>query len=188
MKKLTAVVCAVALMLVVMTSAFAATSITEPTIVGVEGDEEIIVQEVTLEAIESETVKSIVEAVNDDETTEGEPMTVEKAVQALGVEVTEYDLSEYDFVTKFMEIVYTDGDEELYTDENGNPLSPTYTIQVDALKGEEDLSNYLIMVIQPDTSEVYFIELDKEENEFDPETGKLTVKFPTLGVFCLIQK
>ena len=62
-------------------------------------------------------------------------------------------------------------------------------ITLGALAGMQDtsaLSDYLIMLIDPDTGKIYYLELDEES--FDPETGAITIDFPCLGAFSLIKK
>ena len=116
-------------------------------------------------------------------------ITVAKADAEAGAEPEEktIDLKEYDFVTRFFDVVLTDGTEVLFSEE-GNIENVRAGVIIEALKGEdpENLENYLIMLINPDNGEVHFIELDAES--FDPETGKIVVDFPCLGAFALIQK
>ena len=42
------------------------------------------------------------------------------------------------------------------------------------------------MQINPETGEVYFIEIDEES--YNPETGEITVEFPCLGLFTVMGK
>ena len=62
----------------------------------------------------------------------------------------------------------------------------SYAIDVLKNVAPEDLVDYLIILINPATGEVCFINLDPES--FNPETGEITVEFPFLGTFALIQK
>lgn len=212
MRKLVALLCVAALALIMAVPALANPSIGEIAMESeafetdgtVEEGWFIEVKEADTEAYETEEVKDVVAAVNDPEQT----ATVEEVVENLkgylpeNVELSDdgvitikaedgeektIDLKEYDFVTKFADIVLTDGTEVLFSEE-GNIQNVRAGLVIDALKGEDpaNLANYLILLINPDNGEVHFIELDPET--FDPETGKIVVDFPCLGTFALIQK
>lgn len=209
MKKLVAIVCVIVMMLTVAVSALANPSITElaaeitevKTNVELKEEEEIVIvladpetyeNAVVKEAVkktnskeESITVKDVavmLSAVNDDVTFEG-ILTLESED---GTTKT-VDLEKYDFVANFADLGISDGTEVSF-DDNGEVVSVTATVAFDALQGADpaDLENYLIMLINPTTGEMKFIELDADS--FDPETGSLTVSFPFLGAFTLIQK
>ena len=209
MKKLVAIVCVIVMMLTVAVSSLANPSITElaaeitevETNVELEEEEEIAIVPADPETYENAVVKEAVKktnskeesitvkdvavmlsAVNDDVTSEG-ILTLESED---GTTKT-VDLEEYDFVANFADLGISNGTEVSF-DDNGEVVSVTATIAFDALQGADpaDLENYLIMLINPTTGEMKFIELDADS--FDPETGSLTVSFPFLGTFTLIQK
>ena len=178
------------------------------------------VRDVNPDAYRISTLKDIVNAVNEEvavESTESDDtedtMTVRKAVEAMqsylpegttldenGVvtiqaagadkEDTVIDLNEYDFVTEFKDVVYTNGKEAKYVNGDGEDATPTLTLTVDALKGADDLNGYQLMVMHPETGETHFLDLSKDlaKNAFDSATGTLKVQFPGLGAFSLIQK
>ena len=177
MKKLIAVICAVAMMLAMAIPAMANPSIVEVTATG-EGQTEdgvsIIVAPVEVDAYANDTVKDVVTKVNGTEVV----LTPAEIAEALGAENAPADIADYHQVSTFMDIVATDGSEI-----NG---AVTLQVKFDALVGAEDLENYLIQVIDPTTGEIYYITLDPEQ--FDAETGTITVTFPVAGPFSLIQK
>ena len=77
----------------------------------------------------------------------------------------------------------SDGAEVAY-DVDGNVLSVEATITLEAVIGAnaEDL---LIMQMDPTTGEVYFIEIDAEN--FNAQTGEITVTFPCMGPFTVLE-
>ena len=206
MKKLIALICAVAMMLTLAIPAMANPSIEE---IETEVEEveletelseesegfEVVVASVNPEAYGDETVAEVVTRVNDADDT----ITVEEIAVALKdkndgevVLTTDkgnpVDPSEYSFVTKFSEIAITDGSEVKFNDA-GNVVAVRAKVTLGALAGMQDtsaLSDYLIMLIDPDTGKIYYLELDEES--FDPETGAITIDFPCLGAFSLIKK
>ena len=91
---------------------------------------------------------------------------------------------DYDFITRFADVVLTDGTNVMY-DDNGNVVSAKVTFKSEAVKGAK-AENLLIMQIDPKTGKVYFIEILPED--FDPETGEITVTFPCLGPFTILEK
>ena len=206
MKKLIALICAVAMMLTLAIPAMANPSIEE---IETEVEEveletelseesegfEVVVASVNPETYGDETVAEVVTRVNDADDT----ITVEEIAVALKdkndgevVLTTDkgnpVDPSEYSFVTKFSEIAITDGSEVKFNDA-GNVVAVRAKVTLGALAGMQDtsaLSDYLIMLIDPDTGKIYYLELDEES--FDPETGAITIDFPCLGAFSLIKK
>lgn len=91
---------------------------------------------------------------------------------------------DYDFITKFADLVLTDGTNVKY-DNDGNVVSAKVTFKAEAAKGAK-AENLLIMQIDPKNGKVYFIEILPED--FDPETGEITVTFPCLGPFTILEK
>lgn len=177
MKRLIAVICAVAMMLAMAIPAMANPSIVELAATG-EGVTEdgvaIVVAPVDVDAYANDTVKDVVTKVNGSD----DVLTPAEIAEMLGADNAPADIADYHQVSVFMDIVATDGSE----------IEGPVTMQVkfDALVGAESLENYLIQVIDPTTGEIYYLSLDPEQ--FDAETGMVTVTFPVAGPFSLIQK
>ena len=177
MKRLIAVICAVAMMLAMAIPAMANPSIVELAATG-EGVTEdgvaIVVTPVDVDAYANDTVKDVVTKVNGSD----DVLTPAEIAEMLGADNAPADIADYHQVSVFMDIVATDGSE----------IEGPVTMQVkfDALVGAESLENYLIQVIDPTTGEIYYLSLDPEQ--FDAETGMVTVTFPVAGPFSLIQK
>ena len=192
MRKLVAMLCATALMLAMAVPALANPSIDilieELVIVETEVimEEEwvIVVEDADPSSYANADVRDVVSQVNDPKNS----ITVADVVEKLSAYLpagTEIDLKPYDFVTRFADIVLEkENAKEYYFD--GNPVPVKVTLRIDALKGETDLSNYLILLIDPETGAAYFIELDPAE--FNAETGEITIEIPCLGAIALIQK
>ena len=206
MKKLIAVICAMAMLLTLAMPAMANPSIeeieTEVEEVELESELteesenfEIVIVIAAPEDYKDETVADVVTKVNDVE----ETVTVVEVAEALKdkndgeiVLTTDkgnpVDPSEYSFVTKFSQIGLTDGS-EIKFDDGGNVVAVRTKVTLGALAGMQDtsaLSDYLIMLLDPETGKIYYLELDEES--FDPETGAVTIDFPCLGAFSLIKK
>lgn len=198
MKKLVAFVCAAVMSLGLVSTAVANPSITEVvepevTVIGGTGKVAegltISVQEADPEKYANEKVAEVVKAVNDEE----ELITLEEIAEILEIEEeqlitnkeNEVKLDEYSLIAKFMDLATDAEDAKFEMTEEGTLI---VEIQTDLLKDVdvEDLEDYLIMFIDQETAEVKFIELEKDT--FDPETGKLEVEFPGLGVFTILQK
>ena len=96
----------------------------------------------------------------------------------------EIDLTKYEPITKFADLVATDGTSVEY-DINGEVISVEATITLDAVKDAE-AENLMIMQLNPKTGDVHFIEF--EEDKFDAETGEVTVTFPCMGPFTVLEK
>ncbi len=93
-------------------------------------------------------------------------------------------LDEYDFVSDFNDVSVSDDAGVVY-DETGLISEITITLRDDALTdlgSESDLSNYMVMLINPVTGELRFLPLEKDGN------GNVIVKLPFAGVFAIIQK
>lgn len=198
MKKLVAFVCAAVMSLGLVSTAVANPSITEvvePEVVVTGGTGTVAegltisVQEADPEKYANEKVAEVVTAVNDEE----ELITLEEMAEILEVKEehlitnkeNEVKLDEYSLIAKFMDLATDVEDAKFEMTEEGTLI---VEIQTDLLKDidVEDLEDYLIMFIDQETGEVKFIELEKDT--FDPETGKLEVEFPGLGVFTILQK
>ncbi len=148
-----------------------------------------------------EALGNMVKAVNSEDTT----VTVKDVVLGLadlndnitdeGVATIEskdgtaktVDLAGYDFAGKFFDIMMKKGG--VLMPFNGAAVTNAdVKVVFDVLKGAEaaDLENYLILLVNPITGQVEFIELDADT--FDSANGSLKVKFPFMGTFTLIQK
>lgn len=198
MRKLTAVLCAVVLTLGMAATVFANPSIstigTEKVTVSAETAAKlgegmsIAVKEAAPENYENAAVAEAVKKLNDNATkiTMAEILAILK-IDA-GTAKTEsgkaIELTKYEPITKFADLVVTDGASVEYN-VNGEVISVEATITLDAVKGAkaEDL---LIMQLNPKTGDTYLIEF--EEDKFDAETGEVTVTFPCLGPFTVLEK
>ena len=184
MRKLAAVLCVV-LMLAMGVTAFANPSIGAITVSLVDVQTNDALPEGMWIAVmpanpfnyANDAVKTVVSTVNDPE----KSMTVKEAAQVLGAA----DPGDYDFVTNFQELVLTDGT-NVYFDNAGANVSGKAVMTVDALKGASDISAYKMMILNPTTGEMHILDLDP--SSFNAETGEITVDFPCLGAFSLIQK
>lgn len=97
------------------------------------------------------------------------------------------ELADYDFITNFSDVVAVkDGVASFELD--GAPVSAKVTFDVDALKGvsADDLGSYSFLLINPATGEFQLLSADAES--FDSDKGEVTVEFPFLGTFALVQK
>ena len=209
MKKLAAVLCAIALMLTMAVPAMANVSISDLSANVVEvitkteipSGASVQVLPADVNRYDNAAVKEAVAKVNGEETV----FTVEEVVTLLADKLPEgttisgegvvtvaaeeggkntfIDLKEYDFITAFADLVMVNGSEVTF-----GAIEVTVKLAIDVLKNvaPEDLVDYLIILINPATGEVCFINLDPES--FNPETGEITVEFPFLGTFALIQK
>ena len=202
MKKLTAIICAAALSLSTVCVAFANPSISEVTIQtqDVKVDTEtakiipegmkLIVTEAKPESYVSKEAAEVVTKLNDSK----EVITTKEILEILKVDTTQeiktesgtvIKPEEYEPITKFADLVISDGVTVEY-DINGEVKAVKATIEVEALKDVEDINNILLMQIDPKNGDVYFIEI--EEEDYVPETGEITVTFPCLGPFTVMEK
>lgn len=193
MKKLVAFVCAAFLALGTVASAAPSITGVVESVVTVKGgtgafEGTLSVSEAKPENYASPVAKAAVEALNDAK----EPIEMTKLAEVLELKEedlvttkgTKIDLKEFSAVTKFMELG-TDAEAKFEMTAEGTVVAE---IAADVLKDvdAEDLENYVIMFVDPNTGKVTFIELDKDA--FDPETGKIEVEFPALGAFTIMQK
>lgn len=198
MRKFTAVLCAAA-----MTLSMTATVFGNPSISTVSTDKVTVAAEsqaslpegMTVEVRDPDTAKyeskeaaEAVSKLNDD----NQKVTMKDVLDILKVDPAtaktqsgnSIDPTQYEPVTKFADLVLTDGTSVMY-DNNGEVVSVKVTLTLDAVKGAK-ADELVIMQIDPKTGEVYFIELT--EDDFDPETGEITVTFPCLGPFTVLEK
>lgn len=197
MRKFTSVLCAAVLTLGMAVTAFANPSVStiavEKVAVSAEteaklGGKTLTVKEAAPENYENKEVAEAVKKLND----KNSKITMSEMLSILKVDVSaaktesgkEIDLTKYEPITKFADLVATDGTSVEY-DVNGEVISVEATITLDAVKGAK-AENLVIMQMNPKTGEVYFIEL--EEENFDAETGEVTVTFPCMGPFTVMEK
>ena len=119
----------------------------------------------TVEQIEEELKELKVKDIHNVETKSGEKI----------------DLTEYKFTTQFVDLAAVRGDEVKYTLDGEIEVK----IAFEAAKGKkaEDL---VIMLVNPETGEIVFITLGKDD--LDPKTGEMKVKLPFLGAMTILDK
>ena len=181
MKKFLAVLLTVALLLGCMSAALANPSISDLTesVVGIEPVTElpegvsIVVRPAEPDSYESDKVAKLVK-----------DMAGEEAVTP---DVVSEELADYDFITNFSDVVVVK-DGVASFDLDGAPVSAKVTFDVDALKGvsADDLGSYSFLLINPATGDFQLVGIDGET--FDAEKGEVTVEFPYMGTFALVQK
>lgn len=202
MKKLTAIICAAALSLSTACVAFANPSINEVTVEAQEAKvdaetakiipegKKLVVKEAQPENYESKEAAEVVTKLNDSK----EVITTKEILEILKVDTTKeiktqsgtvIKPEEYEPITKFADIAIADGVNIEY-DINGEVKAVKATIEIEALKEVEDIKNIVLMQIDPKTGEVYFVEI--KEEDYNPETGEITVEFPCLGPFTVMEK
>ena len=200
MKKLTAMICAAVMTFSLSVGAIAAPSIGElipeaPVVAA--GQEEyvpegykLVVTNVETHNYTSEKVKDAVEAFNAEEST----VTIQDTMKALSVDVTKenkttdetvVDLTEYKaLMPKFADLALEKDNELSYKLEQlakGEKIEVSFKLELAKELNKDDL---LIMQVDPDTAEVYFIEL----KDFDPATGEITAEYPCLGPIIVLTK
>lgn len=202
MRKIAAVICAAALTVTMGITALAAPSIgqlipTAPVLVSgtIEDGAELVVQNVNTKEYKEQAVKDVVEDFNDDE----KLVTVEEVLEALlplpanekfkdaeSGEVVyktnkdnDIDPLEYEALMPFVDLVLKKGETLEYNSEG----ELVVTVRAEVAKDLEK-DDLIILMIDPETGEIHFIELD----EYDPETGDITAEFPCLGPFTILTK
>ena len=150
----------------------------------------LVVTNVETQNYTSEKVKDAVEAFNAEDST----VTIQDTMKALGVDVTKenkttdetvVDLTEYKaLMPKFADLALEKDNELSYKLEQlakGEKIEVSFKLELAKELNKDDL---LIMQIDPETEEVYFIEI----KDFDPETGEITADFPCLGPIIVLTK
>lgn len=137
----------------------------------------IVVKEIDENQVDNEYVERLVEDedITPAEIAEKLGKDPENVTTTYGLEI---NLELYDRITDFYNIGDIGGEN---TSEEG--IEKNVTIQADAVIGL-DISDFLIIVVNPDTGRLYLISPD----EFDPETGVMKITLPSYGVFCIAQK
>lgn len=189
MKRLTAFICAAAMTLGMTMTAAAAPSIGSlipeaPTVVSGNIPEgySLAVQEANTANYTNATVASVVDRFNDDTVV----LSVTEALTELGVDTTApvttesgvvVDITACEALTPFVDLAISDGTNVEYTVDG--EITATLVVEVAKDLTAEDL---LIMQVNPETGDVYFIEVE----EYDPATGSITATFPCLGPFTVL--
>lgn len=150
----------------------------------------LVVTNVETQNYTSEKVKDAVEAFNAEEST----VTIQDTMKALGVDVTKenkttdetvVDLTEYKaLMPKFADLALEKDNELSYKLEQlakGEKIEVSFKLELAKELNKDDL---LIMQIDPETEEVYFVEI----KDFDPKTGEITADFPCLGPIIVLTK
>ena len=194
MRRLTAFICAAAMAFGMTATAVAAPSIGSlipeaPALVEGTLPENywLAVQDADTASYTNETVARVVERFNDDEAEV--PMTFPEVLEELEVD-TETEIRthaldvvvnplDYESLTPFVDLVITDGTEVSYTTDG----EVRATIQVEPARDLE-AEDLLLMQVDPETGEVYFLDVE----EYDPETGEITATFPCLGPIMVLVK
>ena len=189
MKRLTAFICAAAMTLGMTMTAAAAPSIGSlipeaPTVVSGNIPEgySLAVQEANTANYTNAPVASVVDRFNDDTVV----LSVAEALTELGVDTTApvttesgvvVDITACEALTPFVDLAISDGTNVEYTVDG--EITATLVVEVAKDLTAEDL---LIMHVNPETGDVYFIEVE----EYDPATGSITATFPCLGPFTVL--
>lgn len=198
MKKLAGILCAAAMSLSMVCTAFANPSIAEVTLEAQDAvvaeetaaiipeGKKLVVKEAAPANYESKEAADVVTKLNDPAV----KITVKEMLDTLKVDTTKeiktesgnvIDPTKYEPITKFADLVLSD-DTTVEYDFDGEVKA---TVKVEALKDVKDIKNIVLMKIDPKTGKVYFIEIDEED--YNPETGEITVTFPCLGPFTVLE-
>ena len=133
------------------------------------------------------TIQDVMDALTKYQVTDETESEAQTEAQSEGSEKTgifttkgnPVDLSEYEPLMPFVDLVITNGVDVRYDLEN--PVTAKMKVEVAKKFAKEDL---LLMQVDPFTGRYYFIELD----ECDAETGEITAEFPCLGPFTVLAK
>lgn len=198
MRKLTALLCTAAMTFGMVASAFANPSVSTvaPESVTVSAASaalipagmSLTVQEADPTNYTNTQVADVVTRLNDSQQT----ITMSEMLDILQVDLTQdvttqngtvIDPTAYNPIAQFVDLVISDGATVAY-DVDGNVLSVEATITLEAAIGA-NVEDLLLMQLDPTTGDVYFIEIDAEN--FNAETGEITVTFPCLGPFTVLE-
>lgn len=198
MRKLTALLCTAAMTFGMAASAFANPSVSTvaPESVTVSAASaalipagmSLMVQKADPTNYTNTQVADVVTRLNDSQQT----ITMSEMLDILQVDLTQdvttqngtvIDPTAYNPIAQFVDLVISDGATVAY-DVDGNVLSVEATITLEAAIGA-NVEDLLLMQLDPTTGDVYFIEIDAEN--FNAETGEITVTFPCLGPFTVLE-
>lgn len=197
MKKFATMLCAAVMTASLSIAAIAAPSIGQLIPEGVQlaaGSEYIedgytlVVQNVQTDKYANEKVKDAVDAFNADDST----LTIQDTMEALGVDLegenkttdgNVVDLKEYKALMPAFADLVLKKDDILSYELKGEDAKIEASFKLELAK-ELNKDDLLIMQVDPDTAEVYFIEL----KDFDPATGEITAEYPCLGPIIVLTK
>ena len=197
MKKFATMLCAAVMTASLSIAAIAAPSIGELIPEGVQltaGSEYIedgytlVVQNVQTDKYTNEKVRDIIDEFNADDST----LTIQDVMETLGVDLegenkttddNVVDLKEYKaLMPAFADLVLKKEDIISYELKGEDAkIEASFKLELAKELNKDDL---LIMQVDPETEEVYFIEL----KDFDPATGEITAEFPCLGPIIVLTK
>ncbi len=137
----------------------------------------------------SEVVKDLVSDFNDPNTTLSMETVVEELKTLAVNEGNSKDLETLknaDFASGFAEVSLVKDGKKSYS-VNGEDVPTKQTLKYEQLKGlsAEQLIGFQIFLMNPETGKFVLITLNPEN--FDPLTGEITVDFPFLGTYALVQ-
>ena len=150
-------------------------------------------------AIDAETLEAVIKSVNDPAE---ETMPVAEAVEALtkgtnaikafssdGKEDTAavIELDILHFVSAFEKLSF---DKPQQKDAKGKPIPVKVTLAPQCLADvkAEDVSDYMMMIFDPTTGELAFIQLTEKDLDTTKNPAQLTVSVPFEGIFTFVQK
>ncbi len=194
MKRLVAILCTAATVFTMAASAIAAPSIgtfdygdatvdASGTTATIPEGKKVAVQEATPDNYADKKVADAVKLLNGDEPTSLQDIFDVLEFDAKDVKTTdgkEIDPKDYDPITKFADLVITDGTKAEYTIDGKVKV----TVKVEDVLKDVKAEDLLIMQVDPTTGEVFFVEV----TDVDPETGEITAVFPCLGPFTILEK
>ena len=196
MKKFATMLCAAVMTASLSIAAIAAPSIGQLIPEGVQlaaGSEYIedgytlVVQNVQTDKYANEKVTKTVDEFNAEDST----VTIQDTMKELDVNVTAenkttddtvVDLTEYKaLMPVFADLALEENGKLSYKFAEEGKIETSFKLELAKELNKDDL---LIMQVDPDTAEVYFIEL----KDFDPATGEITAEYPCLGPIIVLTK
>lgn len=197
MKKFATMLCAAVMTASLSIAAIAAPSIGEliPEAPAVAADQEeyipegakLVVTNVETQNYMNEKVTKAVDEFNAEDST----VTIQDTMKELDVDVTAenkttddtvVDLAEYKaLMPAFADLALEENGELSYKLAKEGKIEASFKLELAKELNKDDL---LIMQVDPETEEVYFVEL----KDFDPATGEITAEFPCLGPIVVLTK
>lgn len=113
--------------------------------------------------------------------------SIQDVLEVTGIDLTQelynnfgdvIDINEYTLLVSFFEIYLTNPQNDRKYDTNG---TVSVSASFDQLK---DCSEVILICIAANSNEVYFIGM----NEYDPNTGEITLELPELGAMAILGK
>jgi hypothetical protein len=161
-----------------------------PTLVSgtLEKDETLVLTNADTDRYESVLVQNLVKKFNSSK----QEYTLADALEALSVDTeeeivtnkeTSIQLDDYQALSYFLDLAIEKDNDEEDSDVYFGEEEYTVTIAIEAVKGQES-EDLLIMLVNPSTEEVYWI----EPNSVDPETGEVELTVPCLGTITVLTK